>query len=316
MSSDSSRVGAIASPNLLPQLAAFVAVVEAGSFTGAARRTGVDKTLLSRRVQSLEAALQVRLLNRTTRRIHVTEAGKALFDRVRSPLGEVADGLVRAMRGDQARGLIRVGTVPSLGPSLWGPVLEELMHTHPDLEVEIRATETMVNLVEAGYDLAIRMGSLPDSSHIAKRLATWRHILVASPAWARRHPEVSSPADLVGHWILYDDVPMANQWRFERGEEGIEIRVESRIRTDNSEIQLGAVLAGIGVTATAPAHLEGHLRRGELVRLLPDWRVVHQHGIFAVTPHRDYTPTRVEVVRDTVARHVEGLAERWRELTE
>lgn len=315
-SGDPIGLDAIASPNILPQLAAFVSVVDAGSFTGAARRTGVDKTLLSRRVQSLEAALQVRLLNRTTRRIHVTEAGKALYERVSAPLGEVAEGLARATRSDVVRGLVRVATVPSLGPCLWGPVLQELMADHPELQVEIRGTETMVNLVEQGFDLAVRVGSMPDSSLIARRLCTWRHILVASPKWVEEHPEVVSPADLVEHWVLYDDVPNANRWRFERDDEAVEIRVESRLRTDNSEIQLGAVLAGLGVSATAPINLEGYLARGELVRILPEWRVVHQHGVYSVTPHRNYTPGRVEVVRDTCARHLEGLSARWRVLSD
>jgi DNA-binding transcriptional LysR family regulator len=94
------------------------------------------------------------------------------------------------------------------------------------------------------------------------------------------------------------------------------VEVQSRITTDNSEIQLGAVLAGMGVSATAPFQVTEYLRRGELVRLLPDWRVVHQHGVFAVVPHRSYTPGRVEAVRDAVARHLERLEREWRTITE
>lgn len=310
------NIDAILSPNMLPQLAAFVSVVSAGGFTAASRRSGVDKTLLSRRVRALEAALQVQLLHRTTRRLHVTEAGRALFDRVSAPLDDVADGLARANRSDRVAGVVRVATLPALGACLWGPVLDELMQDHPELRVEIRATETMVNLVEQGFDLAIRVGSMPDSSLIARRLCRWRYVLVASPRWVDAHPELEGPGDLLEHWLLYDDVPNASRWRFERGDEGVEVEVQSRLATDNSEILLGAVLAGLGVSAGAPFQVAEYLRRGELVRLLPEWRVVHQHGVFAVTPHRSYTPGRVEVVRDTVARHLARLEAQWRELSE
>ncbi|TPV93529.1 MAG: LysR family transcriptional regulator [Myxococcales bacterium FL481] len=316
MTRDASETDALAFPALLPQLAAFVAVVSAGSFTAAARRAGIDKTLLSRRVRSLEAALQVRLLNRTTRRLHVTQAGQALYERVSQPLSEVADGLARAARDDTVEGQVRVATFPALGQSLWGPALRELLDAHPLLALDVRATETLVNLVEQGFDVGIRAGKLPDSSFVARRLATWRHVLVASPGWADRHPEVRTPADLVSHWVLYTDVPMANQWRFERGDEGLEVRMHSRLTLDNGEVQLGSVLAGIGVTATAPYHVERYLERGDLVRLLPDWRVAHRHGIYAVTPHRTYTPARVQVVCDTVARHLERLSRRWASLSD
>lgn len=316
MARDGDDVEVAASPTLLPQLAAFVAVVSAGSFTAAARRSGIDKTLLSRRVRALEEALQVRLLNRTTRRLHVTQAGQALYDRVSEPLSQVADGLARATRSDMVAGQVRVATFPALGKSLWGPVLNELLASHPHLSIDVRATETLVNLVEQGFDVAIRAGNMPDSSFVARRLVTWRHILVASPAWVAAHPEVHSPIDLVDHWVLYTDVPQANQWRFERGDEGVEIRVRSRLTVDNGDVQLGAVVAGIGVTSTAPFTVEPYLARGELVRLLPTWRVVHCHGIYAVTPHRTHTPARVQVVRDAIAGRLEQLALRWSELTD
>ena len=152
----------LSSPALLPLLSAFVAVVDAGGYTAAARRTGLDKTLLSRRVRALEEALERRLLNRTTRQLHVTEAGQALYDRASSPLGDVVDALARVAASDRVRGLVRVATAPSLSAEVFGPVLAGLTKSHPDLQLEVRATETLVNLVEQGFDLAIRMGRMPD----------------------------------------------------------------------------------------------------------------------------------------------------------
>ena len=306
----------LSSPGLLPLVAAFVAVVDAGGFTAAARRTGLDKTLISRRVRALEEALERQLVNRTTRQIHITEAGRALYDRVSGPLGDVFGALEHSAKSDRIRGTVRVATAPALAAEIWGPILAKLAQNHPELQVEVRATETLVNLVEQGFDLAVRMGRLPDSTLVARKLASWRHVLCAAPAWIERHPEVRSPADLVDHWVLYTDVPMAASWRFSRGEDGVEIRVAARHRTDNGQMLLAMLRQGMGVSAIAPFQLEKAFAEGELVRCLPAWRVDHDHGLYAVVPHATYTPARVEVVRQSVAERVRSLEARWRELSD
>lgn len=307
---------ALASPALLPLVAAFVAVVDAGSYTAAARRTGLDKTLLSRRIRALEEALERRLLNRTTRTIHVTEAGRALYDRATGPLSDVFDAIGHVAASDRIRGKVRVATAPALSEEVWGPVLAELAREHPELEVEVRATETLVNMVEQGFDLAIRMGRLPDSSLVARKLATWRHVLCASPSWVERHPNIRTPADLAEHWVLYTDVPMATSWRFERADEGLLVRVGERYRTDNGQVMVTMLRQGLGVSALSPFQVIAPIERGELVRCLPEWRVDHQHGIYAVVPHAAYTPARIALVRETVARRVSEREAAWRKLTE
>jgi len=309
------KIGAHKSTNLLPNLAAFLAVVEAGSFTKAAQRAGVDKTLLSRRVKALEAALEVRLLNRTTRSLHVTEAGRTLAEAAAEPLQESIHALQLAAAPDSIQGTVRVASIPETSAEIWGPVLVELARTHPELHIDMSASEVMVRLIEGGFDLAIRVGRMPDSSLVCRKLASWRYLLCASPEWVAAHPEVQSPAELAPHWVLYGDVPNANRWRFERGDEAVDVEMDSVFTTDNGMMQCSVMLAGMGVSALTPFSVMDALRSGALVRVLPEWRVSHVLGIYGVTPHRAYLPARVEVVLDAVKRRIKSQEAVWREYT-
>ncbi len=311
-------------PSTLSRLAAFVAVVDAGSFTGAAKRTGVDKTLLSRRVRALEKTLATRLLNRTTRSVQPTEAGARLFEQSRAPLETLSEALARAAADELVAGRVRVASVSSLARPLWIPVLRELRAEHPELSIELLASDNFVNLVDERIDLAVRTGNLPDSSFIAKRLARWRYVLCAAPEWIAAHPEVTAPEDLVDHWLLYGDVPNANRWRFERARddggsqpgEGVELRMGAALRSDSGQVLYEALLGGLGVTAMAPYMVEEDLRSGSLARVLPQWRVEHTHGVFAVTAHREYRARRVLVVLEALQRRLAVLEPAWRALSE
>lgn len=305
-------IDAYVATNLLPHVAALIAVVEAGSFTAAGRRAGVDKTQLSRRVKALEDALETRMLQRTTRRLHVTPAGQALIDAVGEPLADVVDALQLAGEPGRVRGRVRIASPPFLARDLWVPVIGQLRSEYPELRPVIRASEVMVDLVEGGFDLAVRVGHMPDSSHVARRLATWRYVLVASPDWVAAHPEVQHPADLAGHWVLYGTVPNAGRWRFERGDEGVEVHMDPDLDFDNAEMIVEALRAGLGVTAAVPFAVERLLESGELVRVLPDWRVGHTLGIFGVTAHRSYLPARVQVVLDAVRERLREREIAWR----
>ena len=301
---------------LLPQLAAFLAVVDAGSFSGAARRTHSDKSVLSRRVKALEEALGVRLLNRTTRSLDVTPAGRRLVDEARDPLTDALAALVRTRAPDHLEGRVRVASAPSLAREVLVPVLTQLRAAHPRLRVELDTTERLTSLVDQGYELGIRVGRMPDSNLVARKLATWRYVLVASPAWVAEHPEVVGPADLVSHWLLWGENPRAQQWSFQRGEDDLSVQVDARVLVcDTSEVLVESVRAGLGVAALPPFCVARELAEGTLVRLLPRWRITHELGIYGVTPHRTMLPARVEVV---LAAARERLAERepyWERLT-
>jgi DNA-binding transcriptional LysR family regulator len=294
---------------------AFVAVVEAGSFTRAARVVGVDKTLLSRRVKGLEEAIQTRLLQRTTRRVSVTNEGRALYERIAPHL----TGLLRAIpqvRVEAPEGLVRAASLPVLAEDLWVPVIAALAQSHPKLRVELRASENLVNLVEGGFDLAVRSGNLPSSSLVARRIATWRYVLCASPKWLRDHARIKRPSDLEGCWLMYIGVPNADRWRFRRGKVTEQIRVKPVLTSDNSHVLVAAARAGVGVAALAPSVVSRDLREGTLVRVLPDWVVDHSHGIFAVMPHRSHVPLRVQTVLNLLVDRARAMESQWRELAD
>ena len=280
------------STKLLPHVASFVAVVSAGSFSRAARLSGIDKTVLSRRIRHLEATLGVRLLNRTTRSLHVTEVGRRLYDQAHAPVGDILLGLAQATSSDAASGRVRLASISSMD-RLLVEIAGRLKVEHPELRLEIGNADT---LVDEGFDLAIRAGHLPDSSLVARKLAQWRYVLLAAPRWVEAHPEVRHPGDLADHWLLYSDVPNAGKWLFERGDEGAEVHMRPVLGANDSFVLRSAALAGLGVTAFPPYMVEEEVARGELIPLLSEWQVGHQIPIWGVVPHRSYVPARVQVV--------------------
>jgi len=311
MESVQDNIGDVQTTNRLPLLSAFVAVVAAGSYTRAAARSGVDKSLLSRRVKALEQSLGVRLLHRTTRSLSPTDAGRLLYDRVVGGLGEVQEALAEVAAPGPIAGRVKVASVPILARALLIPALAELRREHPDLLVDLRCTETMVNLVEGGFDLAVRAGKLRDSTMIARRLGSFRYAMCASPVWVEAHGMPSHPSELVDHWVLYGSVPNANRWRFARGDEGVELRVNPVAVVDNGQVMFEAVRAGIGVAPLGPPVAADALRAGELVRLLPEWSIESAYGIYGVTSHRTHLPARVQAVLAAMRRQMERIQPDW-----
>ncbi len=313
------RTSAVAdvSVNMLPQLASFLAVVDAGSFTAAARQTNSDKTVLSRRVTALEEALGVRLLNRTTRSLHVTDAGRRLADDAREPVADALAALMHTAAPDSLVGTIRVASAQSLAQAVLVPVLDGLRRAHPLLHVELRTSESFSPLVEEGYDLAVRAGRMPDSSLISRKLGRWRYVLVASPDWVAAHPEVQSPAQLPGHWLLWSSGDgRAQRWTFQRGKEDVVVRMDaSALVYDSSQLIIESARASIGVAALPPYSVARELSEGSLVRVLPSWRPVHELGIFGVTPHRTMLPARVHAVLEAVRSRVAELVPVWDKMT-
>ncbi|MCP4806156.1 MAG: LysR family transcriptional regulator [Proteobacteria bacterium] len=303
--------------NLLPLLAAFLEVVDAGSFTAAARRTGTDKTVMSRRVKALEEALGVRLMNRTTRALHVTAAGQRLVDHAREPLADAMAALHQTQAPDRVDGVVRIASAQSLAQQLLVPVIAGLRATHPGLRVELSASERFGPLVDGGFELALRVGRQPDSGLISRKLASWRHVLVASPDWVASHPDVSDPADLPPHWILWGHTPRAQAWSFERGDARLDVRFErSALMFDASQLLVESARAGLGVAAMPPFSVTRELQEGSLVRVLPEWSVAHDLGVFGVTPHRTLLPARVQVVLQSVRARLAELTPIWQELTQ
>jgi DNA-binding transcriptional LysR family regulator len=300
----------------LPHLAAFAAVVDAGSFTRAARRSGVDKTLLSRRVIALERMLGTALLRRTTRRVRVTLAGEDLYARAASPLEQALAALSRARGPESIEGIVRIATFSALTDGLWSPILADLRRTHPRLSLDLRASDQIADLVDGGIDFALRTGRLADSTMKAARIGSWRYVLCATPAWLKAHRrEIRTPEDLKSHWLLYTRVPRAAHWRFESGDRQVEVTMSPIATSDNTNVVASLLRAGMGVTAIAPYAVADSLRRGDLVRVLPKWRVAHSHPLWLVTPIRELMPARVRFVMDAVRARIPDLEAAWTRLS-
>ncbi|MFT4624887.1 MAG: DNA-binding transcriptional LysR family regulator [Myxococcota bacterium] len=248
--------------------------------------------------------------------MHVTAAGRRLVEEARDPIADALAALVRTRAPDHVKGTVRIASTQSLAQAVLVPVLGELRRAHPELQVELSAQEGITPLVEGGFELAFRVGHMPDSSMIARKLATWRYLLVASPDWVAAHPEVHSPADLPAHWMHWGSTARAQQWTFQRGEDVLHVRtVRYPLVYDAAPLLVESARAGLGIVPMPPFCVERELAEGSLVRLLPEWQVRHELGIYGVTPHRTMLPARVHVVLEAVRARLGELAPEWEALT-
>jgi DNA-binding transcriptional LysR family regulator len=288
---------------------AFIAVADAGSFVRAAERQGVAKSIVSKHVAALEQHLGVRLMNRTTRSLSLTEAGTAYLERARELLAEI-EALESAV-GDHVlhpRGLLRVNAPVSFGISHLGAALADYTSRYPDVRVDLALNDRIVDLVEEGFDLAIRIAPRLDSSLVARRLATTRGILCASPGYLARYGTPRRPEDLRRHQCLgYTYSSSGDEWRMEGPRGAVAVRLDFRIRANNGDALVAAAIAGAGLLLEPGFIVEPHIRAGTLVPLLPRWRFT-EYGIHAVYPHRQHLSAKVRSLVDfLVARFEKGL---------
>ena len=291
----------------LASIAAFVRVVENGGFTAAARHLNLSTTMVSHHVQELEDRLGARLLNRTTRKVSLTEIGRAYYERSAHILADL-DEADRAAGALQAtpRGRLRIHCHPVLALFI-APVLIAYLRENPEVSVDLRRGDQMIDLLEEEFDLAIRPYIPPDSSLIVRRLADWRHVLCCSPSYLETHPEPASPADLQAHNCLrYAHYPFGNEWRFtEPDGEPISVRVAGNLVTSDTDLLRITVVAGLGVTLIGPFSLFEELRAGSLVPLLRNYPTP-SFSIAAVYPHRRHLAAKVRVFVDAVAKLFAG----------
>ncbi|HPL77719.1 MAG TPA: LysR family transcriptional regulator [Burkholderiaceae bacterium] len=290
----------------LRQIEAFVAVVRAGSYVKAAERQETSKAVLSRQVLELETRLCTRLLNRTTRRLSLTETGAAYFERCVQILDDLreADAAAGATTAT-ARGRLRINAPLTFGNLHLAPLWGEFLKLHPAVELDITLTDRVVDLVEEGFDLAVRIaptGRLPSSSLVARTIADDRIVLCASPGYLRGAPALTHPADLAAHAVMaYAWWSGGDTWQFS-GADGAtaDVTVRPRLRTNSGDTCRAAALADQGVIYQ-PAFLVGpDLRAGRLVELLSDWRGPTL-DIHAVYPSRTHLSGKVRAMVDFLA---------------
>ena len=276
-------------------LPAFVAVVEAGSFSGAARQLGNSKSALSKRVSQLEQLLGCQLLYRTTRSLTLTEAGERYFEAVRHAVrlaaeGEDAIGALQAA----PRGLLRVTAPMVYGRRHIAPLIPDFLARYPELQLQFEMSDEQRDLVAEGFDVAVRIGALEDSSLVARHLAPCHSTLCAAPAYLARAGIPQTPSDLSGHnCLFYSLFRGGTQWRLHGPEGEVGVTPRGNFEVNNSDAIHTALLAGLGIGNMPDFIVAEDLAAGRLVAVLPAYRLP-EHGVWCVYPRRRHLPAKVE----------------------
>ena len=279
----------------LSDIAVFVQVVDSGSFTAAAERLGLSKSVVSKYVTRLEERLGARLLHRTTRRLGLTEVGRSFYARSREGLREIEEAEAEVSHLQSApRGVLRLNSPMSFGILHIAPALADFLELYPDLSVDMSLDDRRLDLVEGGFDLALRIGELPDSSMVARRLGPCRHVVCAAPDYLRRHGVPRTPQDLSGHNALtygYQESP--REWHFAAPNGGIvRVPVSGTLQMNNSLGLREAVLRGAGLTLTPTFVVGADIKAGRLQAVLSEYRAL-EHSIYAVYPQRRHLSPKV-----------------------
>jgi DNA-binding transcriptional LysR family regulator len=280
----------------LAELDIFARVVTCGSMSAAARELSVSPPVISKRIRALEERLGTRLLQRTTRQLALTESGKGFYERVVAILASVdeAEAWV-SRRAAAARGLLRVSAPTSFGRMHVAPHLVDFLRLYPEITMDLSLSDAFVDIVAEGFDLAIRIADLQDSSLVAKRLAPNHRVLCATPDYLAEMGEPAAVADLQRHRLLLHN---ADQWRLEGPAGPATVKVDSAVRTNSSEVIREAVLAGIGIALRSTWDVGPEIESGRLRIVLPGWRASSRVAVHAVYPSRRHLAHKVRVFMD------------------
>ena len=286
----------------LYEMSVFSRVVAAGSLSAAARDLGVSTAVVSRRLAALEARLGVRLVNRTTRRLALTDEGASYHEACARILGEIEDAdAAAAAKRVEPQGLLKVALPASFGHKHIAPLIPPFAARYPKVQLAFSLSDRTVNVIEEGYDLAIRIGELEDSSLAARKLAPNRRVVCASPEYLKRHPSPHAPADLQRHNCLTtNDLQMNWEYKGPDGKRGV-VRVSGLYACDNWEVLREWAMAGLGVALKSTWDVRRQLEDGSLVPLLPGYDFGTDVAIYAVYPHRRYLPAKTRVFIDYLA---------------
>ncbi|QWF15631.1 LysR family transcriptional regulator [Lysobacter capsici] len=280
----------------LKRMALFARVVELGSMSAAARELDMTPSAVSQQLRQLEAETGVVLLHRSTRKLTTTEIGQAYYEDCAAMLHAArnADGRLGDLR-DEPRGELRIA-VPVGFASHLAPALAPLLRAYPSLSLRVFADDRQIDLIAERIDLAIRVGRLADSNLIARRMAEWRHLLVAAPEYAREHGLPQAPEELAQHPMLI--LSVMNQPEYvdmhRDGEPARRVRVGGRIVSNSSRTLMEMMLQGLGIVRLPEPDATPLLADGRAVRVLPDWSMPPL-GVFAVTAQRDAQPAKVRM---------------------
>ena len=269
----------------LESMAIFVRVVERGSFAAAAEEFRLTGTMVGHHIRALETRLGGRLLNRTTRRQSLTELGAEYYERCRRILTDVRDAEALGVDlRDEARGRLRVASPVSFGVHALAPACIDYREAHPAVDIDLVLSDRAVDLVDEGFDVAVRVGELPDSSLVARPLRPYRSVVCAAPGYVRQHGAPSAPADLTAHRCLGFAHPVAGRhWRLLGPEGEVVVPVSLALTANNGEALKMSALSGLGIIMQPEVLLADELRTGRLVQVLPGYAPIAKpmHLLFA-----------------------------------
>ena len=281
----------------------FVAVVEQGGFTAAGRQLNVSTSFVSRQVSRLEDRLDVRLLQRTTRKVHLTEMGQVYYERSREILDQL-ESLESEMADlqEKPKGLVRITAAGEYAERYVAPAVAEFVVKYPEVSVDLVASMQVVDIIEEGFDIAIRMSSLTDSSLIARKVEQRRIMVCASPSYLKEHGRPKVPEDLRTHnCLIFPDMP----WRFKYPDRIQEIKVRGSWTSSSGRVLVVAARQGIGVVRFSEYYLDALVYAGELEIVLEDYEV-DDAATWIIYPNRRHLPTRVRYLVEFLLEELPG----------
>ncbi|GGK10717.1 LysR family transcriptional regulator [Pseudomonas matsuisoli] len=291
-------------------LRVFVATLDEGSFTAAAEKLGVSKQYASRRTMALEELLGVRLLNRTTRRLQPTELGMLLYERAARILADLQETQeLVSDRSPVVRGTLRISAPMTFGTLHISPLLPLFMKQHPHMALELELNDRAVDLLAEGYDMSIRIGTLEDSTLVAKRLTAMQIVICASPHYLATHGTPTTPDDLQQHACLLYGHSRLVEWRFQENGKPVSVPVTGNLRANNGEIIRDAAVGGMGIAYLPTFIIDGALENGSLVPILGAYQPP-QAAVYAVYPHHRQSARAVQVFSDFLRQQLSSLNDR------
>ncbi len=286
------------------ELNTFVSVVQAGSFVRASEASGLTKAATSRYVADLEARLGVRLLNRTTRRLSLTSEGQIFFERAKEILSllEEAEGEITRRNG-QASGVLRINAPVTFGLLHLAPIWGAFRTLYPHLQIELNLSDRVIDLVEEGVDVAIRIAELQNSTLISRRLTTTRMVLCASPDYLLKHTAPSRPSDLQHHDVIaYSYFAGKDEWSF-AGPQGLEtVKTNPNFRTNSGDTCKALALASQGIILQPSFLVYEELKQKKLIEIMPEYRSI-ELGVYALYPSKKHIAAKVVVLIDFLIKH-------------
>lgn len=278
----------------LTSMRVFCRVVARENFSQAARDLHISPAMVTKHIASLEEQLNIRLLNRTTRTVSTTEAGERYFLIARNMLADLEDAESSlAELGSRPTGTLKLSAPIDFGVLCLAPAIARYLNLYPDVRIDISYQDKRISLVEEGFDLAIRIGNLTDSTLVAQRIMPQRMLCCASPSYLKAHGTPTNPAELRGHSCLtYTYSSSNNEWHFKKDNQTSAVRVSGRLNSNNGRATVAAAIEGVGIIFKPEFMVKDALESGKLIQILPDYEIPSS-TVYAVYPHRQYLPAKM-----------------------